>query len=187
MLQTFSMMLVKLGGSVITDKMAYRTLREDVLRRLAEEISSSEESVIVVHGAGSFGHVLAAQHQLQKGFRDEAQLLGAAQVMEDVRVLNLAVIAALRKAGVPSVSLPPSALACLSEGELSRLDVSVFRRYVDLGMVPVTFGDVALDDGRGFGICSGDQLMESLAKEFSPRRIIFCTDVDGVFDSDPHI
>ena len=108
-------------------------------------------------------------------------------MMEDVRVLNLAVIAALRKAGVPSVSLPPSALACLSEGELSRLDVSVFRRYVDLGIVPVTFGDVALDDRRGFGICSGDQLMESLAKEFSPRRIIFCTDVDGVFDSDPNI
>jgi isopentenyl phosphate kinase len=187
MLQMYSMMLVKLGGSVITDKMAYRTLREEVLRRLAEEISSSGESVIIVHGAGSYGHVLAAQHQLQKGFHENAQLMGAAQVMEDVRALNLSVITALRAAGVPSVSLPPSAVACLSAGELSRLDLPVFRRYVDLGIVPVTFGDVALDDRRGFGICSGDQLMEALAKEFSPQRIIFCTDVDGVFDRDPNI
>jgi len=113
--------------------------------------------------------------------------MGAAQVMEDVRALNLSVITALRGAGVPSVSLPPSAVACLSAGELSRLDLPVFRRYVDLGIVPVTFGDVALDDRRGFGICSGDQLMEALAKEFSPQRIIFCTDVDGVFDRDPNI
>ncbi len=187
MLQMFPMMLVKLGGSVITDKMAYRTLREDALRGLAGEIASSPEGVIIVHGAGSFGHMIAAQHQLQKGYRDRSQLLGAAQVMEDVRALNLAVIAALREAGVPAVSLPPSALVGLTNGALSRLDLEVFRRYVDLGIAPVTFGDVALDDARGFGICSGDQLMESLAREFAPRRIIFCADVDGVYDSDPNL
>lgn len=181
------MMLVKLGGSVITDKMCYRTLREDVLEGLAGEISSIKERTIIVHGAGSFGHMMAEQHQLHKGFHDVPQLLGATQVMEDVKVLNLAVMASLRRNGVPSVSLPPSAIVRLADGELSTMDLERFHRYLDLGMTPVTFGDVALDDLRGFGICSGDQLMEALAREFSPRRIIFCSDVDGVFDTDPNI
>jgi isopentenyl phosphate kinase len=185
MFRPFIMMLVKLGGSVITDKMAYRTLREDTLRRLAGEIAESGERVIIVHGAGSFGHVVAAQHQLQNGYRDETQIAGMARVMEDVRALNLAVISALDAAGVPSVSLPPSAVAELSAGKLARLELQTFRRYLDLGIAPITFGDVALDRERRFGICSGDQLMEALAREFTPERIIFCADVDGVFTSDP--
>ncbi|MDW5563006.1 MAG: isopentenyl phosphate kinase [Methanomassiliicoccus sp.] len=179
------MLLVKLGGSVITDKMNYRVLREGILKRLAEEIAGSGETTVVVHGAGSFGHVVAAKHRIQNGYEDASQLMGAAQVLEDVRVLNLAVTSALVRSGVPAVSLPPSALVRLSGGVLESLDVDAFRRYLALGIAPVTFGDVALDVKRGFGICSGDQLMEVLARELSPRRIIFCSDVDGVFSSDP--
>ena len=181
------MMLVKLGGSVITDKGSYRTLRADTLSRLANEIRASGSTVMIVHGAGSYGHIIAAKHQLQKGYSDSSQLEGMAQVMEDVRALNLEVVSRLNRAGVPSVSLPPSAVAELSNGTLSRLDLDRFERYNELGVVPVTFGDVALDSRRRFGICSGDQLMESLAERFRPERIIFVTDVDGVFTSDPNV
>ena len=51
----------------------------------------------------------------------------------------------------------------------------------------MTFGDVVLDKNMKFGICSGDQLMEALAKELHPRGMVFCTDVDGVFTADPTI
>lgn len=186
MFRPFTMMLVKLGGSVITDKMSYRTLRNETILRLAREIADSKQTVMVVHGAGSFGHVIAAEHQLQKGYHGDSQLPGVARVMEDVRALNLAVISALDDAGVPSVSLPPSAVAELVNGKLARIDLSIFQRYRELGITPVTFGDVALDRERRFGICSGDQLMEALAKEFAPERIIFCADVDGVFTGDPN-
>jgi isopentenyl phosphate kinase len=186
MFRAFTMMLVKLGGSVITDKMSYRALREETVRRLAQEIADSKQTVMVVHGAGSFGHVIAAKHQLQKGYRHDSQIPGMARVMEDVRTLNLAVISALDDAGVPAVSLPPSAVTELANGKLASIDLSIFRRYLALGIAPVTFGDVALDRERRFGICSGDQLMEALAKEFAPQRIIFCADVDGVFTEDPN-
>ena len=56
------MILIKFGGSVITDKSRYRTFNADVVRRLCKEIRDSGERVIVVHGAGSFGHVLAKEH-----------------------------------------------------------------------------------------------------------------------------
>jgi isopentenyl phosphate kinase len=185
MLQTLSMMLVKLGGSVITDKKKYRTLRRDALDRLAREIRLSGRQTMVVHGAGSFGHVIAAQHRIQHGFVDKGQIPGAAQVMEDVRELDLTVISALNRNGVPAVSLPPSAMVTMDRGEVVDIDLTVFRRYADLGLVPVTFGDVVLDRSKGFGICSGDLLMEALSKEFRPERIIFCADVDGVFTADP--
>ncbi|HHT75665.1 MAG TPA: isopentenyl phosphate kinase [Methanomassiliicoccaceae archaeon] len=179
------MMLVKLGGSVITDKTQYRTFREDVLSRLVGEIVSAGKEVVLIHGAGSFGHVLASEHHIQNGYTDESQIPAAAKVMEDVRDLNLRVMRVLNDGGLPSASLPPSAVATLRSGELDELNVDLFRRYLEVGICPVTFGDVALDSERRFGICSGDHLMERLARELRPERVIFVSDIDGVFTADP--
>ncbi|MCU0861408.1 MAG: isopentenyl phosphate kinase [Methanomassiliicoccales archaeon] len=177
--------LVKLGGSVITDKSSYRCFDQGSADRLAREIASSGERALLVHGAGSFGHVLAAEHRLQKGYLDQGQLAGLSKVQLDVRDLNLMVMRSLDRAGVHGVSLPPGAMGLMEGGELKDLDLGLFRRYLDLGLTPVTFGDVVLDSRRRFGICSGDQLMYLLAKEFRPERIVFCADVDGIFTSDP--
>jgi isopentenyl phosphate kinase len=181
------MILVKLGGSVITDKGRYRTFDQANVKRLAKEIVRSNSPVIIVHGAGSFGHVLAKKYHLKDGYRDKNQIKGLAQVSLDVRDLNLRIISALQSAGLNSVSIPPSACCLMENGKLTSFDMEIVHRYLDLGIVPVIFGDVVLDMKRGFGICSGDQLMAWLADEFDPERIIFCTDVDGIFSSDPHL
>jgi isopentenyl phosphate kinase len=181
------MILVKLGGSVITDKTQYRKFRRAATDRLAREIKRSGQQVIVVHGAGSFGHVQAKKYSLNRGHVDDAQIPGVSEVMLDVRDLNLRVMRSLHSAGLPAASIPPSACALLKEGALSWLDMEPFKGYLRLGLTPVTFGDVALDERRGFGICSGDQLMLALVKEFKPERIIFCADVDGIYTCDPNL
>jgi isopentenyl phosphate kinase len=107
------------------------------------------------------------------------------EVQRDVRTLNVAVIDALRRAGLRPVSLPPSAIARLDDGALRALDLDVFRRYADLGFTPVTFGDVVLDARRWFSICSGDLLMQALAESFRPDAAVFVADVDGVYTADP--
>ena len=56
------MILIKLGGSVITDKNRPLTARLDVVQRLAYEIAACEEKVVLIHGGGSFGHIKAAEH-----------------------------------------------------------------------------------------------------------------------------
>lgn len=180
------MILVKLGGSVITDKTQYKAFRKETMARLAREISESGARVILVHGAGSFGHVLAHQHRLQEGSVDDSQIPGLAKVAEDVRELDLKVIKELNEAGLNTISLPPSAIGRLRKGKLEKMDLSLFQKYLELGITPVTFGDVMLDEDRGFGICSGDQLMEALAKEFLPEKVIFVSDVDGIFTCDPN-
>jgi isopentenyl phosphate kinase len=179
------MILVKLGGSVITDKGRYRTFDLGTTGRLAAEIAVTGEKVVLVHGAGSFGHMLAKEHRLHLGITEGSQLMGAAQVMSDVRELDLEVCRCMAENGLPVVPLPPASCARMRGGELHDLDLEAFKRYLDLGMVPMTFGDVVWDEERGLSICSGDQLIMSLAREFRPGKVIFVTDVDGVFTADP--
>ncbi|OPY33243.1 MAG: Isopentenyl phosphate kinase [Methanomassiliicoccales archaeon PtaU1.Bin124] len=181
------MMLVKLGGSVITDKSRYRTFRPEAVHRLAKEMAGSGQRLLVVHGAGSYGHVIAKKYDLHMGRKRPGQEKGVAHVSWDVRELDTLVIEALVHEGLDAVSLVPGSCTMLSDGKLTSVDLDKFRRYYDMGVTPVTFGDVALDDRREFGICSGDQMMEALAREFRPERAIFVTDVDGVFSCDPHL
>lgn len=142
---------------------------------------------MIVHGAGSFGHVVAKKYALQNGKVSDDQIKGVSQVTWDVRELDLMVIKAISDEGMDAVSIVPGSSAKLNDGELRSLDVSKFNDFFALGMTPVTYGDVVLDSARGFGICSGDQLIARLAEEFRPEKVIFVTDVDGVFTCDPRI
>jgi isopentenyl phosphate kinase len=182
-----SVALIKLGGSVITDKSRYRTFNQESTDRLAREIASSGRQVILVHGAGSFGHLLAHEHQLQRGYLNDSQRLGLVKVQQDVRDLNREVMFSLDRAGITATSIPPGACAVMEGGRLKKMGVDIFHRYLELGITPVTFGDVVLDTQRKFGICSGDQLMLLLAREFHPNLIVFCADVDGIFTADPNL
>ncbi|HUV61423.1 MAG TPA: isopentenyl phosphate kinase [Thermoplasmata archaeon] len=177
--------LIKLGGSVITDKAVLRTFRNDICRRLARELSAWDETLAVVHGAGSFGHILAKEHRLHEGFRDESQLKQVALVQRDVRELNIRVLEALIDNGVRAVSVPPAAVASFDRGKVVDFDPALVDETMALGLTPVTFGDVVPDESMRFSICSGDLMMYELARHLKPRKAIFCADVDGVFTSDP--
>jgi len=175
------MMLVKLGGSVITDKSKKYVFREKTVRRLAEEIKNSGEKVIVVHGAGSFGHILAKKYRLDKGLIHDRQVKGVAVVQRDVKNLNLKVVNCQIGAGMNPVSIPPSSVAECRNKKIEKINLDVFKKYLNLSLTPVTFGDVALDRKLSFCIVSGDLLMLELARVFKPKKSIFVSDVDGVY------
>ncbi len=180
------MRIVKLGGSVITNKTRYRSLRGRDLARLARELArAGRRDLAVVHGAGSFGHVLAKRYNLVAGYRHPRQLLGFVRVQRDVRALNLAVLDALARAKIPAVALPPSVIARFDDGTLASFDGDPFDHFLRIGFTPVSFGDAVLDARRGFTICSGDDVMLELARRFRPERVVFAADVDGVYTADP--
>ncbi len=179
------MHLVKLGGSVITDKSKKRTIRENILKRLVDEIARSEKKVVLIHGAGSFGHILAKEGGLANGFQGEWQLEYFSKVQRDVRELNLHVLDALLDAGLRPVSLPPSMLTIYSNGVMEEMSKELFELYLEIGMTPVSFGDVVLDKERVFAICSGDHIMSALSSMKGLESAIFVTDVDGVYDRPP--
>ena len=179
------MILIKLGGSVITDKKEYRRFNREIVARLCSEIKESGKDVIVVHGAGSFGHVLAKKHDLNAGFKMKDQIPAVAQVCYDVRELSLMIVNELNDAGIPSISVPPGSCFMMDDRLISFGDAEVIRSMVDKGIMPVMFGDVVQDRKLGFSICSGDQIMERLAEIYEFERIIFVSDIDGLFDDDP--
>src|SRR5437016_5486713 len=80
-----SMLLVKLGGSVLTEKARLRTPRRAAIRRLAAELASVRQPLLIVHGAGSYGHILASRHRLKDGGSTSAKRAAAARVQADVR------------------------------------------------------------------------------------------------------
>jgi isopentenyl phosphate kinase len=182
------MKVVKLGGSVITNKRAAGSRRgvkarflAGAARRLLKEIKGSGQEVILITGAGSFGHVLADRCRLKEGYREDGQWDGYCRVSRDVRRLNLLVLDEALRLGLRPVSIPPSVSALQAEGKIHYLDEGVFRRYLAQGLMPVTFGDVALDMGaRRFSICSGDSLALHLARLFRADRAVFVSDIDGI-------
>lgn len=177
---------MKLGGSVLTDKTRHRTPRHDVLDRLAAELAQAPGPLVVVHGAGSYGHVVAREHALTRGDDGAApRRLGFAQVHAEVRELTNLVLAALRRAGLPAVSHSTYDLARLQGGELLYFAHGAVAETLAAGFVPVLSGDGVLDAARGYGILSGDVLMVELARALRPRQVAFVTDVDGVHDRDP--
>ncbi len=178
------MLLVKLGGSVLTDKARLRTARRSAIARLTKELAGLGDDLVVVHGAGSFGHVLARKYALN-GPAAPTKARGAAIVQRDVRTLDTLVVDGLLKAGLAPVVLPPSAVLSLDDNRTASFDAAAFRDYVHQGFTPVTFGDVVRDATRGVAVASGDILMRELAEVFHPRSVVFAADVDGLFTADP--
>ncbi|NIA10155.1 MAG: kinase [Nitrospiraceae bacterium] len=168
------MIAIKLGGSVITDKEKEYCFKKRITYRLAEEIASAGKDVLIVHGAGSFGHPQAKKYRLNEGFVDrERQVEGISLTHFSVRMLNLKVMEALRHAGIPAVSIPPFPFIDNAFSEK-------VGRAAGEGLTPVTFGDVLLDGN--VSIVSGDYLMEILSREFGVERAIFVTNVDGIYE-----
>lgn len=181
------MILLKLGGSLITRKQEPFSFRHGVMRRLAREILpvAEREPLVVVHGGGSFGHPLALEYALHRGLSSEEQLRGIALTRQAMAELTRLVVGALVEAGVRAFGVQTSAIAVCRRGEPERLELGTVRWLLELGLVPVLCGDVARDAELGVCILSGDTLVRELALELRPRRIVLATDVDGIYSAEP--
>jgi isopentenyl phosphate kinase len=178
------MIVIKLGGSVITDKKV-KCKYQEITQSLINQIAKAEKQMIVIHGGGSFGHPFAKEYNLNKGLFSKEQLKGFSITHSKVRELNLKVIRTMLKVGMKPVSIPPLNILYCSSGVISEFNSDIFKELIEKGFTPVTFGDVVIDRVRGCSICSGDMLAEALAKIFNPDKVIFLVDVDGLYTQDP--
>lgn len=182
------MMVLKLGGSVITVKNEPMTADDGNIRRLSEEIAAARpRRLVVVHGGGSFGHPVAKRYGIAEGFASDRQALGFSKTHQAMVTLNSLVVNALLDMAVPAVSVAPSSFIVTDEGRIGAADLDIVSRLVDRGIVPVLYGDAVLDRARGFSILSGDQLAVHLAVGLGASRLVFGVDVDGVYTSNPKL
>lgn len=190
--------VLKLGGSVITDKAEPETIDEASLDRVADAIGASlgtdasaadgvcaidggAESVLV-HGAGSFGHYHADERGVSTtiGTHDAAGVLA---IHDAVERLNDHVLDRLHDRGVPALPIHPlSAAARDAEGALELSTTA--ERLLAEGFVPVLHGDVIAQEGKGATIVSGDELVVELASRLDAERAGLCSTVPGVLDAE---
>ena len=175
-------LILKLGGSVITDKSADCAIDRARLASIAGAIGSAHTGgILVIHGAGSCGHPEAKRYHLDKGV-SAGNTKGIFVTHRAVSGLNDAVVLALREKGVEAVGVHPLHTGVADNGRLVGFEYRHLEKMLMLGMVPVIHGDVVMDLSRGACIVSGDQLVRYLAVALRISRIGLATDVPGVLD-----
>jgi isopentenyl phosphate kinase len=180
--------ILKIGGSVITDKNGELAARTEVINRLTEEIQRANvKNLIIVHGGGSFGHPTAQKYGIKDGLKEDAQKVGFAETHHVMTVLNGLVMDALVWHNVPAVSVTPSSCVITENGRIKFFEDTILKMLLKMGFAPVLYGDATLDEKMGFTVLSGDQIVSHLARKFNAGKIVIGVDTDGLYDADPKV
>ena len=182
------LVFLKLGGSLITDKSREATTKEGIIRQAAREVKGALEArpglrLLVGHGSGSFGHFVAQRYGLLE--EGPPNWRGYAETGAAAARLNRLVTDIFLAEGVPVVSIQPSASAHCWDGALISMETEPIELILHHGLVPLVYGDVALDEVRGCTISSTEQIFAYLAHHLEPARIILAGEAEGVFTADP--
>ncbi len=185
--------LVKLGGSLLTEKARPRTARPEVIGRLAGEIAAAlrgmEQRVLVGHGSGSFGHVAAARAELGAGpVEPERLAAGVAETRAEAAELHWMVVGALREAGLSPFSMPPGSCLIGRASELEGPLPEALPLALRAGLLPVVYGDAVLDAAWGGAIASTEAVFAFLAPRLTAagcavRRALWLGRTDGLLDA----
>lgn len=178
--------VLKLGGSVITEKDRERTVADRRLESITAALGDADlEDYVLVLGGGSFGHPAADRHGITRtvGSSDPQAV---AEVHDAMLELTSLVIDRLVWAGIPAVAVHPSSLAARVDSELT-LSMDPIEAAIAEGFVPVMHGDFVVTLGAGVTILSGDEIVAELAGHLEADRVGLCTGVSGVLDGEDEI
>ncbi len=177
------MQLLKLGGSAITMKQDYMKANDASIAALAKAIAkawvSGVREIMIVHGAGSFGHALVLKYGINNGVRTMEQQKGCRKTQEACAYLSSLVVNALARQGVPAVSIAPHSLIVSKNRRIATFEEAPVLECLAEGKLPVLYGDMVMDSKLGFSVCSGDQIISYLAKWAD--RVVLASNVDGIF------
>lgn len=179
--------ILKLGGSIITDKRSGKpVVRTRLVKRLAREVAHNLHSpLILLYGAGSFGHPLAHQYRLSERPLSVDTLVGMAKTTSAVRKLGGALADIFLEEGVPVVPLQTSSFVRQENGKLVITNYSLIEDILLYGGIPSFGGDVVIADRCRTAIASADVLASELVRHFHSRKLLFATDVNGVYERFP--
>ena len=185
-----SLVFLKIGGSLITDKQRRRAPRPEVMERLAGEIGRAlkkhpEMRLVLGNGAGSFGHVTAKKYGTRQGVHTAQEWRGFAEIWREAAALNTMVTDALHATDLPAIALHPSAAVIAEDGKVLSWDLAPIHAALNAGLLPVIHGDVIFDTQRGGTILSTEDLFDHLAIHLRPGKILLAGLEQGVWADYP--
>lgn len=193
--------IIKLGGSLITDKSKPFTARLDVMRSLAIQIKNAQKKdssirLIIGNGGGSFPHVPATKYKMKQGIKSARQIKGCALTQDSAAKLNRIIVSEFLKQGINAVSINPSSMVITKKGKIQKIFLDSLLGFLEKGLTPVMYGDIVYDTDQGASIVSTEVLINTivpklLSKKYHIQKIIQNGRTGGVYDKQgktiPHI
>ena len=185
-----SLIFLKLGGSLITDKNQAETVREGILHNCLAQVKRwlqeyPNAGLVLGHGSGSFGHHAAKTYHTRDGVSTKQDWLGYSEVWYSARKLNNMVIDACVSAGIPVVDFPISAGVVTENRLVQSFNLDPLKEALIQGLVPIVHGDVCIDRSLGGTILSTEEIFNYLASHFKPNRILLAGVEGGVYADYP--
>lgn len=186
-----TLILLKVGGGLISDKKTPQTARPNVISLITEEIKAAKTTanfdLVIGTGAGSFGHFTAHEYNLRHGTSTPTQIFGMCKTHAEVAQLNALFVNSLISASVSAFSIAPSAIMECADGSLSTTNFDTLDYTLSHNIIPVLHGDGIPDTVRGMTILSTERILEAclkhLHKNYSRITVIYLTNELGVLDN----
>ena len=172
------MILIKLGGSIITNKQKPLSPRRKTINNILKEIGKIKEPIIIVHGGGSYGHYWSVKYDMHtKPAKTSPK--GVAIVKNSMVELNKIILDSAVKNRINSYCLPPTDF--MNGNKAIKSKILTINDISKSGLTPITFGDALWFGQKKSYILSGDVIMTTIGKILKPRLSVFVLDVDGVY------
>ena len=157
--------IIKIGGSIFTDKNLNVVIEPEDANfgqffnseqlqskfELLSKLNYLDESSIIVFGAGLYGHGLAKLHGLRSDKFVVADEFVVKKINQNLKLL------------------------------FDELLKPVLTKFVSVDVKTILPKLIHQADNVNLvRICSGDEVVANLAKEFEPEKLIYCSDVPGV-------
>ena len=172
------MILIKLGGSIITNKEKPLSPRKKTIENISKTLRKINESIIIVHGGGSYGHYWSVKydmHTKEKRYNPK----GVATVKNSMIELNKIILDSLLKNKLNPYCLPPTDFMFGNKPITKK--IKEIEKIANSCLIPVTYGDALWYGQKKTYILSGDKIMTHLAKILKPRLCIFALNEDGLY------
>ncbi len=172
------MILIKLGGSIITNKEKPLSARRKTIDNISKSLKKIDESIIIVHGGGSFGHYWSVKYDMHTKEKNY-DLRGVAIIKNSMIELNKIILDSLLKNRLNPYCIPPTDFMSGNKPILKKIEE--IEKIAKAGLTPVTYGDALWYGQKKTYILSGDKIMTHFAKILKPRLCIFALNENGLY------
>ncbi|KKQ26309.1 MAG: Aspartate/glutamate/uridylate kinase [Candidatus Woesebacteria bacterium GW2011_GWA1_37_8] len=182
--------VLKIGGSVVTYKNKDSALNVDVVKSIAKDISlwlkeSRVNKLILVSGAGSFGHPLAHKFNLNSSKKIKSNI-GFTLTTTNMQKMSIQIAEIFHKHKVPLFPIMPSSVFLLKKRRIEKAFTKNISEGLNRGLLPFLWGDTVIDSDYKFSILSGDQITPYIMEGLKINELYFGTNVNGIYDNDPN-
>ena len=172
------MLLIKLGGSIITNKEKALSAKRKTIDNIAKILKKIDQPFVIVHGGGSYGHYWSVKYDMHTK-PAKYDVRGVAIVKNSMVELNKIILDILLKNKLNPYCLPPTDF--VNGNKPIKAKIKEIEKIAKSGLVPVTYGDALWYGQNKSYILSGDKIMSMLARVLKPKLSMFILDVDGLY------